>query len=187
MYSAADRKHIASVNGSFHERYPCNYDQNDKPKRQVGMADAEYKNYMAAVAKETTAATHTLKWCRPQRKRKCDTKRNKSHDARRCANKKYLDTGREAARLQGEIFDKESQLLSSQQHIREFERMERYRRSVTSQMEFELERQTQRAEAAERECRFRKEDNVRLTMRVRELEKRVLRERVRSALQPFEG
>ena len=131
MYSAADRKHIASVNGSFHKRCPCKYDEHDKPKSQVGMSHAEYRNYMATAAKDTSANTPASKLRRPQQKRKYDTKRNKSHDARRCANKKCLETRREAARLWGELFDRENQVFSSQ-HVREFEATGRRRSGTTS-------------------------------------------------------
>ncbi|CAI9637311.1 unnamed protein product [Alternaria burnsii] len=87
-----------------------------------------------------------------------------------CAKKKCVEIKREADRLRGELFDKESQLVSSQADLKEYETTEGLRRRAMYDAQFELEKEKQRAEDAEKKCMLRMEENLRLLRRLNELE-----------------
>jgi hypothetical protein len=177
MYSAEERKQSASMNGSFHERYPCNYDRHDKLKNWVGMSKTEYRRYMTTVAKGLAVDTYDHELRRPQQQSASTTTTTEGNEAPNrgcCANSRCIEVRREAFRLPGELLDKKSQLMSSQQSLREFEFIDGCRRNATSDVQFELEKQRERAAAAERECEIRRENNVKLMRRVRELERMIV-------------
>ncbi|KNG45879.1 hypothetical protein DDE82_003839 [Stemphylium lycopersici] len=161
MYSAEERIQSASMNGSFHKRYPFNYDEHDEPKEKVGMFVAEYRRYMA----------NGCELPLPQlRSGKSSTAENQAWDRKLCANKTCIQIKREAARLRGHLFDKESQLMSSQQDLKEYETTEVLRRNAINDAEFEQEREKQCADAAEKECMLLMESNIKLMSRIRDLE-----------------
>ncbi|EOA92042.1 uncharacterized protein SETTUDRAFT_134070 [Exserohilum turcica Et28A] len=144
MYSAEERRQGASLNGSFHERYPFNYDEHDVLKDQVDITSSEYGGYIedepdVAVDEPDVVADEP-------------------------------DIRREAARLRGKLFDKNSQLMSSQQNLKEYEAAESWRRNAVSNAEYELGKQRQRADAAERECMLQKTSNIQLVERIKNLE-----------------
>ncbi|KAI4949603.1 hypothetical protein J4E91_005343 [Alternaria rosae] len=87
--------------------------------------------------------------------------------------KEKVDTRREAARLRGSLFDKDSQLFSCQSDLKEYETTEKLRRRALEDAEYEVEKEKQRADAAEKECMLLMESNIRLHQRVRELEVKV--------------
>ncbi|EMD93256.1 hypothetical protein COCC4DRAFT_132922 [Bipolaris maydis ATCC 48331] len=161
LYSAEDRKQSASLNGSFHERYPCNYDQYDQLKDWVGMSKAEYQRYMENAAEDINDITEDAYYdgLRLPLRQPC------------CANSRCIETRREAAKLRKELSHKESQLMNSQQSLKEFEAIEERRHNVSSHVQAELERQRQRAGAAEREYEICRANNINLLWRVRELER----------------
>ncbi|KAI4951692.1 hypothetical protein J4E86_007108 [Alternaria arbusti] len=189
MYTPQERAIAASVNGPLHQRYPYNYDRFDEPKEKVGMSGAEYRSYMA----NTTPMPSTPR----ERKREeweqdipdsaidCNTPpggrmesasptpATRTQPPSRCTNKTCTDTRREAARLRGSLFDKDSQLLSCQSDLKEYETTEKLRRRALEDAEYEVEKEKRRADAAEGECMLRMEGNIRLQQRVRELEGRV--------------
>lgn len=190
LYSPEDRTIAASVNGSFHQRFPFNYDKFDEPKEQVGMSGAEYRAYMGT----TLAAPSTPRIMReeweddiPDSAIDCDTPSDhreqpesasptlgiKALNRVFCAKKKCVDIKREADRLRGELFDKESQLVSSQADLKEYETTEGLRRRAMYDAQFELEKEKQRADDAEKKCMLRMEENLRLLRHLNELETKV--------------
>ncbi|KAL1801626.1 hypothetical protein ACET3X_001968 [Alternaria dauci] len=190
MYSSEDRETAACVNGSLHQRYPFNYDKFDEPKETVGMSRVEYQAYMATtVAAPSTPRIMREEWENdvPDSAIDCDTPpghRGRTESASPtlgirarnrnfCTNKKCVEIKREADRLRGELFDKESQLVSSLGDLKEYESTEGLRRRAMQEAEFELEKEKQRADAAEKECMLRMEANIRLGSRLRELEMKV--------------
>ncbi|EDU45145.1 hypothetical protein PtrSN002B_010210 [Pyrenophora tritici-repentis] len=160
MYTAADRVEIASMNGSFYERYPFNYIENDNPKETVGMTMAEYCKYME---KAVAANKDELRYSEHKPSRKF----GEETDQTSCTNSEYA---REVARLQGELFDKGSQLVGAQDYLREHEATERLRRKAVKDKDYELRREVQRADAAVRECMVTTEQNIKLLRRIRDLE-----------------
>ncbi|KAI4916680.1 uncharacterized protein J4E92_009184 [Alternaria infectoria] len=191
MYTPQERAIAASVNGPLHQRYPYNYDRFDEPKEKVGMSGAEYRSYMA----NTTPMPSTprvrereeLEQDIPDSAIDCSTPHPQSQPSEpesptpatrtqppsSCTAKTCTETRREAARLRGILFDKDSQLLSCQSDLKEYETTEKLRRRALEDAEYEVEKEKQRADAAERECMLRMEGNIRLQQRVRELEGRV--------------
>ncbi|CAA9962699.1 hypothetical protein PTMSG1_06073 [Pyrenophora teres f. maculata] len=160
MYTATDRAEIALTNGSFYERYPFNYDENDNPKETVGMTMVEYHKYME---KAGAANKAELKYPEHGPSRNISKATNRTS----CTNSECV---REVARLQGELFDKGSQLLSTQEYLREYEATEGSRRSTMKEKGYELRREIQRADAAEKECMISTEQNTKLLHRIRDLE-----------------
>jgi hypothetical protein len=172
------------MNGSLHQRYPFNYDRFDEPKEKVGMSGAEYQSYM-----ETTITIPSTPRVRevwesviPDSAIDCDTPRGgqiesasptpriRTQNRDFCANRKCAEIRQEAARLRGDLFDIQSQLLSSQADIKEYETTEKLRRNALGDAEYELEKEKERADAAENECMLRMETNIKLLQRMRELE-----------------
>jgi chromosome segregation ATPase len=90
-----------------------------------------------------------------------------------CGNQKCLENRRELAKLRGKLFDKESQLLSSQEDLKEYEATEILRRNTLADAEFQLEKEKQRAEAAEQDCMLRIEGQIKLLKRIGVLESKV--------------
>ncbi|KAI4607947.1 hypothetical protein J4E80_009343 [Alternaria sp. BMP 0032] len=189
MYTAQERAIAASVNGPLHQRYPYNYDRFDEPKEKVGMSGAEYRGYMGnnAPMPSTPRMREREEWEQdiPDSAIDCSTPSagrmsslsptpaTRTQPPSRCTNKTCTDTRREAARLRGTLFDKDSQLLSCQSDLKEYETTEKLRRRALEDAEYEVEKEKQRADAAERECMLRMEGNIRLQQRVRELEGKV--------------
>jgi hypothetical protein len=178
MYSAEERAYSATMNGTFHERYPFNYDRFELPKESVGMSSVEYRSYMGdatAVQEEWEDATFTaddndVPYPSPKTP---SNKRRDTENHSNCANPKCTETRRELAKLRGTLFDKESQLLSSQSELQEYEATETLRRNTLSDAEFQLEKEKLRAEAAEKDCMLKIEGNIELLKRIQELEMRV--------------
>jgi hypothetical protein len=190
LYSPEDRTVAASVNGSLHQRFPFNYDKFDEPKEQVGMSGAEYRAYMGTtLAAPSTPCIMREGWEDdiPDSAIDCDTLPNyreqlesasptlgiKALNRVFCAKKKCVDIKREADRLRGELFDKESQLVSSQADLKEYETTEGLRRRAMYDAQFELEKEKQRADDAEKRCMLRMEENLRLFRRLNDLEMKV--------------
>ncbi|KAI4908277.1 hypothetical protein J4E90_008901 [Alternaria incomplexa] len=189
MYTPQERAIAASVNGPLHQRYPYNYDRFDEPKEKVGMSGAEYRSYMANTTPmpSTPRVREREEWEQdiPDSAIDCDTPpggrmesasptpATRTQPPSRCTNKTCTDTRREAARLRGTLFDKDSQLLSCQSDLKEYETTEKLRRRALEDAEYEVEKEKQRADAAERECMLRMKGNIRLQQRVRELEGKV--------------
>ena len=189
MYTPQERAIAASVNGPLHQRYPYNYDRFDEPKEKVGMSGAEYRSYMANTTPmpSTPRVREREEWEQdiPDSAIDCDTPpggrmesasptpATRPQPPSRCTNKTCTDTRREAARLRGILFDKDSQLLSCQSDLKEYETTEKLRRRALEDAEYEVEKEKQRADAAERECMLRMEGNIRLQQRVRDLEGKV--------------
>ncbi|KAI4658161.1 uncharacterized protein J4E79_007143 [Alternaria viburni] len=189
MYTPQERATAASVNGPLHQRYPYNYDRFDEPKEKVGMSGAEYRSYVAnTTPMPSTPRVHEREeWEQdiPDSAIDCSTPSagrmpclsptpaTRTQPPSHCTNKTCTDTRREAARLRGTLFDKDSQLLSCQSDLKEYETTEKLRRRALEDAEYEVEKERQRADAAERECMLRMEGNIRLQQRVRELEGRV--------------
>ena len=184
MYSAEERRQGASLNGSFHERYPFNYDEHDVLKDQVDITSSEYGGYIEdepdvavdepdVVADEPDVVADAEdvedELQRPQRER-TSTAGNTVLNHEYCSNRKCMEIRREAARLRGKLFDKNSQLMSSQQNLKEYEAAESWRRNAVSNAEYELGKQKQRADAAERECMLQKTSNIQLVERIKNLE-----------------
>jgi len=189
MYTPQERAISASVNGPLHQRYPYNYDRFDEPKEKVGMSGAEYRSYMANTTPmpSTPRVREREEWEQgiPDSAIDCDTPpggrmesasptpATRTQPPSRCTDKTCTDTRREAARLRGSLFDKDSQLLSCQSDLKEYETTEKLRRRALEDAEYEVEKEKQRADAAEKECMLRMEGNIRLQQRVRELEGKV--------------
>lgn len=187
MYTPQERANAASVNGPLHQRYPYNYDRFDEPKEKVGMSGAEYRSYMGNTTPMPSTPRVREEWEQeiPDSAIDCDTPsagrmsslsptpatRTQPHSL--CSNKKCTDTRREAARLRGSLFDKDSQLFSCQSDLKEYETTEKLRRRALEDAEYEVEKEKQRADAAEKECMLRMESNIRLHQRMRELEVKV--------------
>ncbi|KAI4645924.1 hypothetical protein J4E93_005503 [Alternaria ventricosa] len=191
MYTPQERAIAASVNGPLYQRYPYNYDRFDEPKEKVGMSGAEYRSYMA----NTTATPSTPRVCEREEweqdildsaidcstphphsqpsEPESPTPANRTQPHSLCSNKTCTDTRREAARLRGTLFDKDSQLLSCQSDLKEYETTEKLRRRALEDAEYEVEKEKQRADAAEKECMLKMEGNIRLQQRMRELEVKV--------------
>ncbi|EUC26933.1 hypothetical protein COCCADRAFT_31427 [Bipolaris zeicola 26-R-13] len=176
MYSAEDRKHSVSLNGSFHERYPCNYDQYDQLKDSAGMSKAEYQRYMANVAEDIVYITEDTydDDLRLPMHQSATPGGNRTLNSECCANTRCIETRREATKLRKELSHKEHQLIQSQQSLEELEAIQERRHNAPSDTQVELEKQRQRADAAERECEIRKANNVKQLWRVRELERQVV-------------
>ena len=155
VYTVMERAEIASMNGSFHERYPYNYDENDAPKEKVGMSLAEYFKYMA---KSAAANVDEIRY--PERNLTVNS--SKDTNCQPCTNSGCVEMKREVARLQGELFDKGSQLMSSQEYLREYETTEGLRRSALKDAEYGSNREKRRADAAEKKCLVRKKRNMTL-------------------------
>jgi len=166
MYTAEERAEIASMNGSFHERYPFNYDENDEPKETVHLSFAEYNKYMTKVA---AAGMDELRY--PESKPMKEVSKNT--DRTPCRSSHCREMKREVARLQGELFDKGSQLVSSKEYLREYEAIEGLRRSAMTDAEYDLRREKRRADAAEKECMALMEEKTKLLHRIRDLERKV--------------
>ncbi|XP_014560932.1 hypothetical protein COCVIDRAFT_23014 [Bipolaris victoriae FI3] len=166
----------ASLKGSFHERYPCNYDQYDQLKDSVGMSKAEYQRYMANVAEDITYITEDTydDDLRLPMHQSATPGGNRTLNSECCANTRCIETRREATKLRKELSHKEHQLIQSQQSLEELEAIQERRHNAPSDTQVELEKQRQRADAAERECEIRKANNVKLLWRVRELERQVV-------------
>ncbi|KAI4624594.1 hypothetical protein J4E83_004270 [Alternaria metachromatica] len=191
MYTPQERAIAASVNGPLHQRYPYNYDRFDEPKEKVGMSGAEYRSYMANATPmpSTPRVREREEWEQhiPDSAIDCSTPHPHRQPSEpdsptpatrpippsRCTAKSCTETRREAARLRGTLFDKDSQLLSCQSDLKEYETTEKLRRRALEDAEYEVEKEKQRADAAERECMLRVEGNIRLQQRVRELEGKV--------------
>jgi len=191
MYTPQERATAACVNGPLHQRYPYNYDRFDEPKEKVGMSGAEYRSYMASTTPmpSTPRMREREEWEQdiPDSAIDCSTPHPQSQPSEpesptpatrtqhpsHCTNKTCTDTRREAARLRGTLFDKDSQLLSCQSDLKEYETTEKLRRRALEDAEYEVEKEKQRADAAEKECMLRMEGNIRLQQRVRELEGKV--------------
>jgi len=92
MYTAEERAEIASMNGSFHERYPFNYDENDEPKETVRLSFAEYDKYMMKVS---AASKDELRYpeSKPMREGSKDTDRTP------CTSSHCREMKRDVARL----------------------------------------------------------------------------------------
>ncbi|KAI4709267.1 hypothetical protein J4E89_006015 [Alternaria sp. Ai002NY15] len=189
MYTPQERAIAASVNGPLHHRYPYNYDRFDEPKENVGMSGAEYRSYIASTTPmpSTPRVREREEWEQdiPDSAIDCSTPSagrpssasptpaTRPQPPSHCTNKTCTDTRREAARLRGSLFDKDSQLLSCQSDLKEYETTEKLRRRALEDAEYEVEKEKQRADMAERECMLRMEGNIRLQQRVRELEGKV--------------
>ncbi|KAL7775215.1 hypothetical protein CFE70_006133 [Pyrenophora teres f. teres 0-1] len=143
MYTATDRAEIALTNGSFYERYPFNYDENDNPKETIGMTMVEYHKYM-----EKAGAANKAELKHPEHR----PSRNISKATNRtsCTNSECL--------------------LSTQEHLREYEATEGLRRSAMKDKGYELRREIQRADTAEKERMICMEQNTKLLHRIRDLE-----------------
>ncbi|EUC40566.1 hypothetical protein COCMIDRAFT_9588 [Bipolaris oryzae ATCC 44560] len=176
MYSAEDRRQSVALNGSFHERYPCNYNHYDQLKDWVGMSKAEYQSYMANATEDImymTEYAYDDGLCLPIRQ-SAATRGNRTLNSECCTNSTCIETRREAAKLRKEIPLKESQLIHCQQSLKELEATKERRHNAPGDTQAELEKQRQRADAAERECEIRKANNIKLLHRVRELERIVV-------------
>lgn len=169
VYTPRERAEIASMNGSFHERYPYNYDENDEPKEQVSMSTTEYHKDVAKVAAANIDETRY-----PERnltvKRSKGSEGSKDTGCQPCTNSGCLEMKREVARLQGELFDKGSQLMSSQEYVREYETTEGLRRTALKDAEYGLDCEKRRADAAEEICMARKRRNMTLLHWIRNTE-----------------
>ncbi|CAN9140036.1 unnamed protein product [Alternaria sp. RS040] len=187
MYSPEERAVAASANGSLHQRFPFNYDKLDEPKEKVGMSGGEYRAYMATTPiAPSTPRTMREEWEDdvPDSAIDCDTPPGYREQPERasptlgiralkrvsCTKKKCVEIKREADRLRGELFDKESQLVSAQADLKEYEATEGLRRRAIHDAQFELEKEKQRADVAEKNCMLRMETNLRLLRRLNELE-----------------
>ena len=164
MYTPQERAISASVNGPLHQRYPYNYDRFDEPKEKVGMSGAEYRSYMANTTPmpSTPRVREREEWEQdiPDSAIDCDTPpggrmesapptpATRTQPPSRCTDKTCTDTRREAARLRGSLFDKDSQLLSCQSDLKEYETTEKLRRRALEDAEYEVEKEKQRADAA---------------------------------------
>jgi hypothetical protein len=189
MYSPEERNITASVNGSLHQRYPFNYDKFGEPKEKVGMSGAEYRSYMATIVTMPSTPRVREEWedtvpdsaidCntppayRGQKESTSPTLGIRARDRDFCTNKKCTKIKREAARLRGELFDKESQLMGSQGDLKEYETSEGLRRRAMDDAKYQLEREKRRGDAAEKECMLRMEINIKLLQRMRDLEMKV--------------
>jgi hypothetical protein len=189
MYTPEERASTASINGPLHRRYPFNYDEFDKPKEQVGMSGEEYRSYMATIITMPSTPRVREEWEAdiPDSAIDCDTpvsfsehtesvsptpgNRPRTHDL--CPDSKCAETRREAARLRGDLFDKDSQLLRCQADLKEYETTEKLRRRALEDAEYEAEKEKQRANAAEKECMLRMEGTIKLLRRLRDLERKV--------------
>lgn len=176
MYSAGDRKQSAALNGSFHERYPCNYDQYDQLKDWVGMSKAEYQRYMADIAEDITDITEETydDELRLPPSQSSITRGNRTLNGECCANTRCIETRCEAAKLREEFSQRENQLMNSQRSLKEVEAIEERRHNAPSHIQTELEKQRQRADAAERECEICRANNIKILHRLRELERKAV-------------
>ncbi|RII05239.1 hypothetical protein CUC08_Gglean010332 [Alternaria sp. MG1] len=187
MYSPEERDVAASVNGSLHRRFPFNYDKLDEPKEKIGMTGGEYRAYMATtLVAPSTPHTMREEWEDdvPDSAIDCGTPPDYHEQPESasptlgiralkrvsCTKKKCVEIKREADRLRGELFDKESQLVSAQADLKEYEATEGLRRRAMHDAQFELEKEKQRADDAEKKCMLRMETNLRLLRRLNELE-----------------
>ncbi|EMD67935.1 hypothetical protein GGP41_001515 [Bipolaris sorokiniana] len=176
MYSAEERKQSAFLNGSFHERYPCNYDEYDQLKDWVGMSKVEHKRYMANVAGDIIDITEDAydDGLRLPPRQSTTIRGDRTLNGECCANSRCIETRREAAKPRKELSQKQGQLVNSQQNPKEFEASEERRHNAPSDTQAELEKLRQCADAAERECEIRRANNIKLLWRVRELERKAV-------------
>jgi hypothetical protein len=175
MYSAEERAFSTPMNGSFHKRYPLNYNRFEMPKEDISMSLVEYQSYIGhatIVLEDWEDATFAPDDSTPYPSPKTPS-RNHGERESLCGNKKCAEDRRDLARLRGALFDKESQLLTSQKHLTEYEATELLRRNTLADAEFHLDKEKRRAEAAEKDCMLRIEAHILLLKRVRDLEMRV--------------
>ncbi|KAF1834358.1 hypothetical protein BDW02DRAFT_550563 [Decorospora gaudefroyi] len=169
MYSAGERASSATLNGSFHKRYPFNFTRCEALKDDVSMSFAEYAAYRdeaAAVAQSQLHGDRDMDIPRDTQ----DQSDSTPLQAIVCPNRKCAETRREIARLRASIFDKASQLQTSQRDLIEYETTASLRKNSILDARFEVKREHARADQAEQEGVLGLEMQMK---RIKELERRL--------------